>query len=237
MLASVDAGASPDAVSGTAARRFGGGLFVFMSMGVAVVMVMPTMVVVLMVAVIMRMVMTMIVAMVMARMLVRMVMRCMIMELFCRMRMTVAVVGAAFGIERRFDLDHPCAQPLRHFLDHVIAADTQRLCRDLCRQMAITEVPGDANQMLRILAAKFEKRLRRRDHFDQAAILQHQRVAAAQRRGILEIKQEFKPPRCRHRHAPPVTVIEIEHNRIGWSLAPAVVFRDLDRADHPQPPP
>ena len=40
-------------------------------------------------------------------------------------RMRVAGIGAAFGIERRLDLDHARAKPFHHRLDHVIAADAQ----------------------------------------------------------------------------------------------------------------
>ena len=87
-----------------------------MSMGMAVMMVVTAMLVVVMVVVAMAvvMVMTMIVV-------VRMIVR-----LARRMRMAVAVIGAAFGIERRLDLDHPRAETFHHFLDDVIAPDAQR---------------------------------------------------------------------------------------------------------------
>ena len=98
-----------------------------MSMGVAVVVVVTAMLVVVMMVVIMGVVMmaTMIVAMVMTGMVMRMTVRRMIVRL--GMRMAVAVIGAAFGIERRLDFDHPRAQPLHHFLDHMVAPDPQRL--------------------------------------------------------------------------------------------------------------
>ena len=89
-----------------------------MSMGVAVMMVVTAMLVVVMVvAVIMMMIVIM----------RRMVMGMVIMGVTCRMRVAIAVIGAAFGIERRFDFDHPCAQPFHHFLDHVVTPDAQRL--------------------------------------------------------------------------------------------------------------
>ena len=100
--------------------------------------------------------------------------------------------------------------------------------------MAIAEMPGDANQMQRLLAANLQKRLRRRDHFDQPAVLEHQCIAATQGCRIFEIKQEFKPARACHRHAPPVAVAEIEHDGIGRRLAPAMMFRNLDGAYHSQ---
>jgi hypothetical protein len=189
-------------------------------------MVVTAMLVVVMmaVAVVVSMVMAMVVV-------VRVIERTVLMGMVV-MPVAVAVIGAAFGIERRLDLDDPRAETFHHFLDHVVATDAQRLGRNLRRQVAIAEVPGDANQVLWIGAADFEQRLRRCDHFDQSPILQHQRIATAQSRGVFEIEKEFEPARAGHRHAPPVTIVEVEHDRIGRSLAPAMMFRDLDGADH-----
>lgn len=145
-------------------------------------------------------------------------------------------IGAAFGIERRLDLDDPRAEPLHHRLDDVIAADAQALRHDLRRQMAVAEMPGDANQMQRISAADLDQRFSGRHHLDQPAVFQHQRIAAAQRDGIFEIEQEFQPARPRHRHAPPVPVVEIEHDSIGRGLRPAMLPEDLCRADHVSAP-
>jgi hypothetical protein len=80
-------------------------------------------------------------------------------------------IGAALGIERRLDLEDAGAETLHHRFDDVVAADAQPLRHDLRRQMAVAEVPGDPDQMMRIAAANFDERLRRGDHLDQAAIL------------------------------------------------------------------
>ena len=45
--------------------------------------------------------------------------------------------------------------------------------------MPVAEMPGDPDQMLRIVAADLGQRLGRRDHLDQPAIFEHQRVATA----------------------------------------------------------
>jgi len=140
-----------------------------------------------------------------------------------RMAVTGGGIGAAFGIERRLDLDDSRAKPLHHRFDHMISADAQRLGHDLGRQMPVAEMPGDPDQMVRIGAANFNKRLRRCDHFDQPAVVEHQRIAAAQRDGVFEIEQELKPARAAHRHAPPVPVVEIEHDGIGRGFRPAML--------------
>ena len=146
--------------------------------------------------------------------------------------MAVAGIGATFGIERRFDLDHARAEPPHHRLDDVIAPDAQTFGHDLRRQMTVTEMPGNTNQMVRISAPDLDQRLRRCDHLDQPAIVEHQRVATAQRHRVLQIKQEFKPARARHRHPPPVPVVEIQHDSIGRGFRPAMLTMDLGCADH-----
>lgn len=131
-------------------------------------------------------------------------------------RMSVtARIGTAFGIERRLDLDDARAQPLHHRLDDVIAANAQALRHDLRRQVAIAEMPGDPNQMQGIDAPDLDQRLGSRDHLDQTAVFEHQRIAATQRDGMLQVEQELQPARPGHRHPPPVPVVEIEHDRVG----------------------
>jgi len=206
--------------------------FVFMSMGMAMVMVVITMLVVLMAVVVAMMVTVVMLAVIVALMIMfgmivtRVVMRF--------VRMTLSGIRATFRIERCFDLNHPRAEPLHHVFDDVIAPDPQSFARDLRRQMPVAEMPGDANQMLRVVAADFQKRLCCCHNFDQPAVLQHQRVAAAQRHRIFKVQQELKPACTRHRHSPPVAIVKVEHDRIGCRLRPVIPWLDLRRADHTQ---
>jgi hypothetical protein len=98
--------------------------------------------------------------------------------------------------------------------------------------MTVAEMPGDPDQVMRIGPANLHQLLRRRDHLHQPAVIEHQRVAAAKRDGVFEIQQEFEPARARHRHSPPVPVVEIEHDGIGRGFLPAMLSQDTGRADH-----
>jgi hypothetical protein len=151
---------------------------------------------------------------------------------FWRVRVKGFGIGAALGIERRFDFDHASPQALDHRLDHVVAADSQAFGHDLGRQMAVTQMPGDPNQMLRVVAADFGQRLGRSDHLDQPAIVEHQRIATTQRDRIFQVEQKRQPARAGHGHPPPVPVVEAKHDGIGGRLAPAVLPMDLGRPDH-----
>jgi hypothetical protein len=114
----------------------------------------------------------------------------------------------------------------------MVAADPQAFWHDLRRQVAVAEMPGDPHQMERIGASDFDQRLGSSDHLDQAAVLQHQCVAAAQRDGVFEIEQEFEPTRAGHRHPPPVPVVEIKHDGVGGGVRPAMLAQNFGRADH-----
>jgi hypothetical protein len=208
-----------------------------MSMLVAVVMVGMIAVLVVMVVIVPMVMRSMIVGMVVMSMMIMVIVTMIVVTMpvivmrmiVVPMRMAGLGIGPAFGIERRLDLDHPRAKPLHHGFDDVIAADAQGFGHELRRQMAIAEVPGDADEMVRIVAADLEQRLGCRDHFDQPSVLQHQRIAAAQCNGILQVEQEFETSRPCHRHAAAVPIVEIEHDRIRRRFREAVSSLNLRR--------
>jgi hypothetical protein len=93
-------------------------------------------------------------------------------------------------------------------------------------------MPGNPHQMVRIVASDLDQWLRRRDDLDQPAVVEHQCIAAAQRHRAFQVEQELKPARARHRHSPPVAIVEAENDGIGWRVGPAVLRANLARADH-----
>src|SRR5271166_5976455 len=83
-------------------------------------------------------------------------------------------IGAALGIERRLERDYAGAEAPGHLLDHGIAPDPQSLRHQFGRQMTVAEMPCDPHQAERVGRADFGERLRRSDHFDNAAVLESQ---------------------------------------------------------------
>ena len=98
--------------------------------------------------------------------------------------------------------------------------------------MTVTEMPGDPRQMLGIVTPDLDQRLGRRYHLDQPVIVEHHRVAASQHGCVLQVEQKLKPARAPHRHPPPVTIVEIEHDGIGRRFGPAILPSHFGRADH-----
>ena len=213
-----------------------------MSMGVAVVVVVIVVAMLIMVMVVAMMIMRGMIVMVVIMAVIVMVMTMVVMPMIVMrvvmvmtvvvMRMSGISVGATLRIEGRLDLDHPRAKPLHHGLDDVVAPDAQALGHDLCWQMPVAEMPGDADQVMRVGAADLQQRLGCRNHLDQPAVLQHQRIAAAQGDGVLQVEQEFESARARHRHAAAMPVVEIEHDCVGRRFGEAMLSPNLGCPDH-----
>jgi hypothetical protein len=123
-------------------------------------------------------------------------------------------IGAAFGIERRFDRDDAGAEAARHILDDVIAPDAQAFLQQFGRQMAIAEMPGDPHQGGGVGAANFSQGLGRSDDFDDPPVLQRQAIAGPQHHRLRQIEQEGQTPNPGHRHAPAIAIVVIENDRI-----------------------
>ena len=145
----------------------------------------------------------------------------MIMPMPVTMRVTNTALGlhisAALGIERRLERDHPRPEAFGHRLDDGIAADAQRLRQYFGRQMAVAEVPGDADQDHRINGPDLGQRFGLGDHLDHAPVVEAQPVAAAQHCRFRKVKQEFEPADARHGHATAMALVEVEHHRVGGS--------------------
>jgi hypothetical protein len=139
-------------------------------------------------------------------------------------------IGAAFGIERRLDLDYFRSKPHGKIGDNMIAADPQRTGHDLGRQMAIAQMPGHARELPRIGADDFQEQLRRGDNLDQTAVFKEQRIAAPQLGRRRQIEQKGHAGIAGHGNAPAVPVVVIENDAVGRLARPSGGRSDGDSA-------
>ncbi len=86
--------------------------------------------------------------------------------------------------------------------------------------MAIAEMPRESRQRGRVGCADLGQRLRRRDHLDDASVLQPQPVAHAQRDGLDKVEKEREPLHAGHGHATSMALVVIEHHGIGGLARP-----------------
>ena len=141
-------------------------------------------------------------------------------------------IGAALGVEGGGDVRHDRAEMVDHVLDDGVVADAQPVAEELGRQVAVAEVPGDTQQVDRRLRRDLAERFGRGIDGDDAAVLQHQPVAAPERHGLRQVEQEFQPTGSRHRHTPAVPLVVIEDDAVGRFPRPLAGGVYLGRADH-----
>ncbi len=143
-----------------------------------------------------------------------------------------ASIGAAFGIEWRFNMGDFAAEPACHLFNNVVTPNADAIDENLNRQMAIAKMPGEAGEIAWFGHADFRKFFGRGDHFNQPPIFEHQRIAAPQHDRFGKIEQEFESMRAGHRNAPAMPRIEIEQDGIAGPGLPGALGADEICADH-----
>lgn len=88
-------------------------------------------------------------------------------------------IGAAFGLEWRFDRDELCAQPFQQRFDGRIALESQSPVEHLDWHVAVAEMPGQASERAEVGGTRLNQRLRLGHHLDHGAVVEQQRVIGA----------------------------------------------------------
>ena len=105
----------------------------------------------------------------------------------------IVVMDFGLGLERPLGLAHRAALAANQLGQRGIVLDIDRIGRDLRRDMAAPEVPGEARQPQRVLGRDRDQLLRRSLDQHQPAILELDRVAVVQRGRLVEVEQNLLP--------------------------------------------
>ena len=130
-----------------------------------------------------------------------------------------AGIGAGFGVEGGFDDVHVAAELFDHGFDDVVAADADPVADQLDREVAVAEVPGDADEFGIGVGVEFGQRFRTGADADGAAGFEHEAVAVAQAGGLGEIEQEVLAGLGLQEDAAAVPAVEIDEDLaggLGW---------------------
>ncbi len=161
-------------------------------------------------------------------------------------RMTVAMtgIGAARRVEGCHDLLDLGAEPMEHRLDDVVAQDQDAVRRDGRSQVAVSDMPGEFDQMERVTATDGVERLIGCRDLYGAAALDRQRVAGCQNDCFREVDQNLQAAARLDHAAAQVTLVMLEHGAAehwfgrrrgvgrppdGYGLQHAVLRLDKDR--------
>src|SRR5215472_1034266 len=142
-------------------------------------------------------------------------------------------ISAMLRIERRLDRGEPRAEAAQHVFQHAIAPDAQRVADNLHLGVAIADVPGEPDELLRACGGDLEQRLRLAGHAHDGAVLEHEAVAVLQRGRLRQIEQKCRAALPRQRDPAAMALLRIEHDAVdGGRGVPAAGSSDLARPPH-----
>jgi hypothetical protein len=73
--------------------------------------------------------------------------------------MLISAVRAAFWLEGRLDPCEVCSKAKEHILDHMIGPNAKNMAANFDRQMAISQMPGKARQLIGFFMPDFDNEL------------------------------------------------------------------------------
>ncbi len=141
--------------------------------------------------------------------------------------LVAAGVGACFGVEGGVDDVDVAAELFDHGFDDVIAADADLVSDQLDREVAVAEVPGDADEFGIGVGMDFGEGFGAGADADDGAGIELQAVAVAQAGGLGEIEEEVLAGFGFQEDAAAVAAIEIDQDFVGgFGLGPGAGGED-----------
>jgi hypothetical protein len=124
--------------------------------------------------------------------------------------LSVAAVGATFGLKRRPHRHQIRSEAFEHGFDHVVGSNAKNRDIDLRRQMPVPQVPGKTCQLSGISVPDLYNRLRCRLYLEPSPIVQPQSVAIGHSNSFGQIEEHLFTLIRQQADTPAVTIFEIE---------------------------
>jgi hypothetical protein len=124
----------------------------------------------------------------------------------------MGMIGAGLRRERLADVSDAGSQALEHPGDDAIAADQDAAGLDLGLEMAVADVPGEAEEMAAVAAAHLAELLGGGQDFDKPSVVEHQVVAVIEPDGPVEVDEHLIAVAQREHLAAEMTLFRIERN-------------------------
>ena len=128
-------------------------------------------------------------------------------------RMAVAAVSAAFGLKSGLHLDEVRSETTKHVLDDMVRPDAKDLVPDLRRQMPVSQMPGEAHELLGVVMPDFDDQLCRGSDPEPSPVVELQAIAVRHCDRLLKIEQDFFPLIDGQADAAAMSRLEVERER------------------------
>jgi hypothetical protein len=126
------------------------------------------------------------------------------------MVVAVPAVCAALGLEGNLHFDEIRPETEEHVLNHMVGPNAKNLVPNFRGQMAVSQMPGKAHQLLRISVPDFDDELCRCLDLQPPPVFQLQAISVCHRDGFRQVKKDILALICGQANAAAVTRIKIE---------------------------
>ncbi len=137
------------------------------------------------------------------------------------MRVTTIGIGTAFRLEGGLDLAQSRTQTFQHRFDGVIGSYAHRRFRDFDRHVPPAEMPGQPCQRGRVGGANLHQVFCCGDHFNEATIVEFERVTTAQKHGMRQIEHELQATNTGQMNVAALPIFEIKQHAVNRRCSPA----------------
>ena len=127
---------------------------------------------------------------------------------------TVAItaVGTAFRLERSLQLRKLRSGAMEHLLDHMIGSDAKNLIANFRRQMPISQMPGEAHELVGIFVPDFDNELRGGFDLQQPPVFKLQGISIGHGNRSRKIEKDIFALIRRQANTAAMTSMEIERD-------------------------
>jgi hypothetical protein len=125
------------------------------------------------------------------------------------MVVAVPAVCAALGLEGNLHFDEIRPETEEHVLNHMVGPNAEDLVPNFRGQMAVSQMPSKAHQLLRISVPDFDDDLRRGLDLQPPPVFQLQAISVCHRDGFRQVEKDILALICNQANAAAVTRIKI----------------------------
>src|SRR5262245_20115671 len=122
----------------------------------------------------------------------------------------IAAVGTPFRLERGLQLQKLRSGAMEHLLDHMIGPNAKNPIANFSRQMPISQMPGEAHELVGIFMPDFDDEFRGSFDLQQPSVFKLQSISIDHGNRFRKIEKHILALIRRQANAAAMTSIEIE---------------------------
>src|SRR5262245_58899861 len=103
----------------------------------------------------------------------------------------IATVGTPFRLEWGLQLQELGSGAMEHLFDHMVGSNAKNLIANFSRQMPVSQMPGEAHELVGIFVPNFDDRLRGGFDLQQPPVLELQGISVGHGNRFRKIEKDI----------------------------------------------